>query len=342
MRLVPRQSSVKGTSQRPGGSRIALIFGISGQDGSYLAAHLLDLGFVVHGTARDKELSSFSGLKALGILHTVSLHSCALDDFRSVVTVVSNVRPDYIYNLAAQSSVALSFERPVETVDSIVHGTINILESIRFLSLKSRFYNAGSSECFGNTVDRPADEATPFVPRSPYAVGKAAAFWSVANYREAYGLYACTGILFNHESPIRPSRYVTQKVVRGAVDIAEKRTDVLELGPLDICRDWGWAPEYVVAMQRMLNCDDPTDFVIATGQTYSLQQFVDAAFAAVGLRALDHVRTNPALKRPTDIAYSSGRPDKAKQTLGWSATIAMPRVVELLMEAELKRRKLAH
>ena len=234
-------------------NRTALIFGVSGQDGAYLADLLLRNGIEVHGTSRDKEISSFAGLRALKILDQVKLHSTVLGDFRSVVTTIEKVRPRYIYNLAAQSSVGLSFDQPVETIDSIMHGTINVLEAMRFLALDARFYNAGSSECFGNTQHIPADEGTEFRPRSPYAVGKAASFWAVANYREAYGLFACSGILFNHESPLRSTRYVTQKIVRGATDIAEGKLPVLELGALGLSRDWGWAPEYVVAMQRMLD-----------------------------------------------------------------------------------------
>lgn len=317
----------------------ALIFGISGQDGAYLADLLLRKGFEVHGTSRDKELSTFSSLRALGILDKVELHSTVLGDFRSVVTTIKQVQPHRIYNLAAQSSVGLSFDQPVETIDSIMHGTINVMEAMRFLALDARFYNAASSECFGNTHHGPADEATEFRPRSPYAVGKAAAFWAVANYRESYGLFACSGILFNHESPFRSARYVTQKIVRGAVDIAEGKLAVLELGTLDLSRDWGWAPEYVDAMQRMLDQPEPSDFVIATGETHSLTDFVAGCFACFDLDWQDHVVTSDALRRPADIVYSSGNPQKAKDQLGWSATIKMPRVVELLIQAEQARRR---
>jgi GDPmannose 4,6-dehydratase len=319
--------------------RTALIFGISGQDGAYLADLLLRQGIKVHGTSRDKESASFSGLRALGILDKVTLHSTQLDNFRSVVTTLKTVGPAYIYNLAAQSSVGLSFDQPVETIDSIMHGTINVLEAMRFLALNARFYSASSSECFGNTLHEAADEASEFRPRSPYAVGKAAAFWAVANYREAYGLFACSGVLFNHESPFRSTRYVTQKIVRGAMDISEGKLSALQLGALDLSRDWGWAPEYVNAMRLMLDYPEPTDFVIATGATYSLKDFVAGCFSCFNLDWQNYVVTNDALRRPTDILNSRGNPRKAKDLLGWSATIKMPRVVELLVEAEQRRRR---
>jgi GDPmannose 4,6-dehydratase len=318
--------------------RRSLILGISGQDGAYLADLLLGKGFEVHGTSRDRESVDFSRLLRLGIYEKITLHSTTLEDFRSVVTTVKDVSPRYIFNLAAQSSVGLSFTQPVETIDSIMHGTINLMEAMRFLALDSRLYNAGSSECFGNTEIRPADETTEFRPRSPYAVGKAASYWAVANYREAYGLHACTGILFNHESPLRPTRYVTQKVVRGVMDIVEGKSNQLELGTLDLYRDWGWAPEYVVAMHRMLELSEPMDFVIATGETHSLTEFVAACFAYFNLEWQNHVRTDHNLQRPTDIRYSSGNPRKADLVLGWRAENKMPRVVELLMRAEQLRR----
>jgi GDPmannose 4,6-dehydratase len=262
-----------------------------------------------------------------------------LSDFRSVVTVLNNVRPSLIFNLAAQSSVGLSFEQPVETIDSIMHGTINVMEAMRFLALDAKFYNAASSECFGNTTEeQPADETTRFSPRSPYAVGKAASFWAVTNYREAYGLFVCNGLLFNHESPLRPARYVTQKIVRGAVEIAAGRAGAIELGMLNIARDWGWAPEYVDAMARMLDLETPEDFVIATGQTRTLEDFVAAAFASVGRDWRDHVVDNPALHRPIDIFYSSGNPSKAARLLDWKAEKKMIDVVGLLVDAEMQRR----
>jgi GDPmannose 4,6-dehydratase len=318
--------------------KTALVFGISGQDGSWLAKLLLKEGYTVHGTSRDREASGFTNLRRLGLYDRVRLHSAVLTDFRSVVQVISDTRPVEIYNLAGQSSVGLSFEQPVETLSSITLGTVNILEAIRFLAIDARFYNASSSECFGNTSQGPADESHPFHPRSPYGVGKAAAYWAVANYRESYNLFACSGILFNHESPLRPARYVTQKIVRGALDIAEGKAERLSLGQLSVERDWGWAPEYVEAMWRMLNHDTPEDFVIATGEAHPLEAFVSRVFARLGLDWRRHVDIDPGLMRPSDITYSVGNPAKAKRLLGWEAHTRMPGVVEKLLDAEIERR----
>jgi GDPmannose 4,6-dehydratase len=316
-----------------------LILGASGQDGAYVAELLVKRGLDVHGTSRDKELSSFANLRALCVYDSITLHSAVVSDFRSVVEVLKAVEPQYIFNLAAQSSVGLSFEQPVETIDSIMHGTINVMEAMRFLGLEARLYNACSSECFGNTrPDSPANEATPFHPRSPYAVGKAASFWAVANYREAYGLFACSGLLFNHESPFRPIRYVTQKIVRGAMDVATGRARTLELGNLALARDWGWAPEFADAMVRMIEFGSPEDFVVATGETNTLEAFVEATFACFKLDWREHVVRNDAFLRPSDIAYSSGDPGKAERLLGWKATKKMRDVVALLVDAERERR----
>jgi GDPmannose 4,6-dehydratase len=320
----------------------ALILGASGQDGAYLAELLVTRGLEVHGTSRDKDISSFANLCSLGIYESVTFHSVVVSDFRSVLAVLKAVEPQYIFNLAAQSSVGLSFEQPVETIDSIMHGTINVMEAMRFLGLGARFYNACSSECFGNTSpDSPANDMSPFRPRSPYAVGKAASFWAVANYREAYGLFACSGLLFNHESPFRPTRYVTQKIVRGAMDVASGRARTLELGSLSLARDWGWAPEYADAMVRIIEFDSPEDFIVATGETNTLEDFVAATFSRFKLDWREHVVRNDAFLRPTDIAYSSGDPSKAERLLGWKATKKMRDVVQLLVEAEQIRRKQA-
>ncbi len=312
----------------------ALICGIGGQDGSYLAKLLVDRGYEVWGTSRDASVAAFHGLDALAIRDKVKLTSMAVNDFRSVLQVIARVEPDELYNLSGQSSVGLSFEQPVETLESITVGTINLLEAIRFQGAPIRFYNAASSECFGDTKGSAADETTPFRPRSPYAVAKAAAFWAVANYREAYRLHACSGILFNHESPLRPTRFVTRKVVAAACRIAAGSRETLHLGNLSVVRDWGWAPEYVEAMWRMLNAPEPDDYVVATGESHQLERFVEAAFAAAGLDWKDHVVTDPSLYRPTDLHEGRANPEKARQKLGWVARYRMHDVVRAMIEAE--------
>jgi GDPmannose 4,6-dehydratase len=309
----------------------ALICGISGQDGASLAQLLLQKGYEVIGTSRDAQMSSFGNLVRLGVKEQVKLVSMALNDFRSVLQVLTKFRPDEVYNLAGQSSVGFSFDQPVETLESIAVGTLNLLEAIRFTEMPIRFYNAGSSECFGDTGGVAADEETPFRPRSPYAVAKATAFWEVANYREAYGLFACSGILFNHESPLRPERFVTQKVVSMAGRIAQGSGEQLCLGNMNIWRDWGWAPEYVVAMYLMLQQEQPADYVIATGESCSLQDFVATAFTAVDLNWHDYVVSDQSLLRPTDLVIGKANPSKAKEKLGWQAKYRMSDVVEMMM-----------
>ncbi|MBD8880543.1 GDP-mannose 4,6-dehydratase [Rhodanobacter sp. 7MK24] len=313
----------------------ALICGVSGQDGSYLARLLISKGYEVYGSSRDAQMQSFDNLRALGIKDKVNLVSMATTDFRSVLHAVSHVAPDEIYNLAGQSSVAMSFEQPLQTMESIGISTLNLLEAIRFTAANTKFYSAGSSECFGASAKQPCDENTPFRPRSPYAVAKAAAFWSVANYREAYGLHACTGILFNHESPLRPERFVTRKIIATAARIASGSNEKLHLGNLSISRDWGWAPEYVEAMWMMMQLDQAQDFVIATGQTCTLEEFVDAAFDAVGLHWHEHVVVDETLFRPADLAESRANPAKAQSALGWRARHAARDVVRMMLDAEL-------
>lgn len=317
----------------------ALICGISGQDGAYLARLLLGEGYEVYGTSRDAQMSSFPNLARLGILDRVHLESVSPVDFRSVLQALMKTRPDEVYNLAGQSSVGLSFQQPVETLESISVGTLNLLEGIRFTGRPIRFYNAGSSECFGDTGGTAADEATAFRPRSPYAVAKAAAHWEVANYREAYGLFACSGILFNHESPLRPERFVTKKIVAAACRIAAGSKEKLHLGNVSIQRDWGWAPEYVEAMWLMLQQDQPDDFVIATGESHSLEEFVGEAFACVGLDWQDHVVTDAGLLRPTDLAFGRGNPARARERLGWQAKYKMKDVVRMMTQEEQAKTK---
>lgn len=313
-------------------SKTALICGATGQDGAYLSQHLLALGYRVFGTSRDAQMIRAGNLRRLGIEESVTMLSMAPNDFRSVLQTIDRVRPDEIYNLAGQSSVALSFEQPVETLESVAVSTVNLLESLRFTRLNCRFYNAGSSESFGDTSGRAADENTPFKPRSPYAVAKATAYWEVANYRDAYGLHACTGILFNHESPLRPERFVTQKIVRAAWRIARGSDERLRMGDLDIERDWGYAPDYVVAMWMMLQSATPADYVIATGISTSLRDFVALAFERFGLRWQEHVDIDRSLFRPNELRQSRANPMRALDSLGWRAEHRVDAVIDRMID----------
>lgn len=298
---------------------------------------LLDKNYEVFGTSRDAQVATFANLQSLGIREHVQTHSMALNDFRSVLHVHKKVEPDEVYNLSGQSSVGLSFEQPADTMESISSGTLNLLEAIRFLDRKIRLYNAnaGSSECFGDTRGNSANEETPFRPRSPYAVAKCASHWLVANYRKAYGLFACNGILFNHESCLRPERFVTRKIVEVARRIAKGSDERLILGNTKIVRDWGWAPEYVEAMWRMLQMDSPDDYVIATGKSISLERFVELVFAKFGLDWRAHIEINADFFRPTDVAESSANPQKAAEKLGWRAQYEVEDVVRFMVGGKL-------
>ncbi|NKB77914.1 MAG: NAD-dependent epimerase/dehydratase family protein [Gammaproteobacteria bacterium] len=314
-------------------SKCALIIGVSGQDGCYLAKHLLSLDYDLVGLSRDAEQSNFNGLSRLGIKDRLVFDSISTTDFRSVAQVFQRYKPDEVYNLSGQSSVGLSFSQPVETIESHLQATITILEVIKFLDLPIKFYNACSSECFGeSSADSPSDEQTPFRPKSPYALGKAAAFWAVDNYRNAYGLFACSGILGNHESPLRSSRFVTQKIIRAAANIHSGEQDMLLLGNTDVIRDWGWAEEYVVAMNLMLGLESPTDFVIATGKSCSLWSFAELAFAEFGLDAKKYIQVNPALIRPSDIKSSYLSPKKASRKLNWKAQFDAHKTIKSLID----------
>jgi len=313
----------------------ALIVGVSGQDGTYLAKLLLEKGYEVIGTSRDAQAARFDNLARVGIAARVQIESMSPTDFRSVVEILSKWEPDEIYNLSGQSSVGLSFVQPVDALNSIVNGTVTLLEVIRFLKRPIRFYNAGSSECFGDVREGMAGEDTPFRPRSPYAAAKAAAHWMVANYREGYGVFACNGMLFNHESPLRPERFVTRKIAVAAARIAAGTQEKLRLGNLDVKRDWGWAPEYVVAMWRMLQQPSPRDYVIATGRLSTLAEFADSAFRTAGLDWRDHVETDPSLRRPTELQGFAGDAATARRELGWEARTVMPEVAEAMVRAEL-------
>ncbi len=322
-------------NQRPSEQeRRALILGISGQDGALLARFLLSRGYKVFGGSRDAEIQSFRNLERLGIKERVELVSLSLMDFRSVLKTISSTCPDEIYNLAGQSSVGLSFEIPVETFDSISVATVNLLEAIRFHDSEIRFYNACSSECFGDTQE-PASEDTAMRPRSPYAVAKAAAYWQVANYREGYGVFAASGILFNHESPLRPTRFVVQKIVSAAKRIAAGSDEKLRLGDLGIVRDWGWAQDYVIGMWQILQTPSPRDYVLATGRSSSLEELVAESFSQLALNWREHVVQDTSLIRPTDLSHSLADPRRAGKELGWQSSCSLSELVSGMIAEKL-------
>lgn len=313
----------------------ALICGISGQDGAYLSQLLLKKGYSVIGTSRDSQVNNFNRLHALGIKDEIKYCSMTINDFRSVLQVIDSFRPDEIYNLAGQSSVGMSFELPMETMESINIGTLNLLEAIRFMGGGIRLYNAGSGECFGDRKENPAKENDSFNPRSPYAVAKSSAFWATCNYREAYDIYASNGILFNHESPLRPSRFVTKKVISSAVRIFKGSKEKLSLGNIDIKRDWGWAPEYVEAMWKILQHNEPSDFIIATGKTHSLSEFISLSFSLLDLNWAEHTIIKNDLLRPSDLTCSKADPSKARKELGWEAKFKMKDIIKKMLDYEI-------
>ena len=318
------------------GMKVALICGVSGQDGAYLARYLLERGYRVWGSSRDAQANSFKNLKRLGIFDRVSFLSIAQDDARSVLNGVATANPDEIYFLSGQSSVGLSFEQPAETFESLIYGVLNFLEAIRFYGNKTRFYHASSSECFGNVnAGTAANESYPFKPRSPYGVAKASAHWMVVNYREAYGLHCSNGILFNHESPLRPQRFVTQKIVSTACRIAAGSNERLKLGNLTGVRDWGWAPDFVEAMWLMLQQDIADDYVVATGKGYELAKFVEQVFAELNLDREKFVDIDQTLFRPSDISNSVGDPRKALDVLGWESSVTFQTLIQKLVKTEL-------
>jgi GDPmannose 4,6-dehydratase len=317
-------------------ARRALVCGVSGQDGSYLAKRLLGKGDQLHGTSLSCDDDSLVNLTRLGIREQVTLSQLELTDTAAVRAAVEAAEPQEIYNLAGQSSVGLSFAKPFESIESIARGTLNLLEAMRALGGGIRLFNAGSGETFGES-GQGADEKSRFQPRSPYAAAKVSAYWLLDAYREAYGLWACTGILFNHESPLRPERFVTQKIIAAACRIAAGSGERLQLGNLEVSRDWGWAPEFVEAMWAMLQTDEPEDLVLATGETNPLQGFLEAAFTQLGLEVAEHVESNPSLLRPADIRVARGNPARAKQTLGWQAQHRMADVVRLMIAARQRQ-----
>ena len=313
----------------------ALICGVTGQDGAYLARLLLQKGYTVYGTSRDVAGSSRRNLRLLGIDEDIRYLTLDVTDYRSVLTALESSKPQEIYNLSGQSSVGVSYELPFETIRSFTLGVLNIMEGMRFLGLHSRLFNASSGECFGETGNNAADENTAFSPKSPYAVAKASAYWSVQNYRHSYGLDVCSGILFSHESPLRNNNFVSRKIIAAACGIQRGEMDTLTLGNIDIRRDWGWAPEFVEAIWLMLQQEQLEDYVLCTGVAYTLRDFVRLSFEAVGLDYADHLGVSEQFLRPNDITDSTGSPVKAAAGLGWKAKFSLPQIVEMLIEAEL-------
>ena len=310
----------------------ALIIGVSGQSGTYLSKFLLEKGYEVYGTSRDHEVVSFSGLKKLGIFNQVNLFSMVTTDFRSVLKVIDVVRPDEIYNLAGQTSVGYSFSQPVETIESIVDGCLNILESVKFLKLNSKIFNPCSSECFGDTIEI-ANEKTNFDPMSPYAVSKVSSFWLTKNYRNSYDIFTCSGILSNHESPLRNERFVTMKVVNSAKRISDGVQDKLEIGNIDIIRDWGWAEEYVEAMWLLLQQEVPEDYIICTGKSISLEEFIRYTFEKFGLDYKKYIIINDSFKRPSDIKIGQFSNKKIADKLNWIPKYSVYDVIDKLVDS---------
>ncbi len=345
--------------KKTGDYRVALITGITGQDGSYLAELLLDKGYEVHGIKRRTSLFNTDRIDHLYRDPHESdqrfvLHHGDMTDSSSLIRIMQQVQPDEVYNLAAQSHVAVSFEEPEYTADSDALGALRTLEAIRMLGLekKTRFYQASTSELYGKVVETPQSETTPFHPRSPYAVAKMYAYWITVNYREAYGLYACNGILFNHESPRRGETFVTRKITRALSRIKLGLQDCLYLGNLNALRDWGHARDYVQMMWMMLQQDEPDDFVIATGEQHSVREFVDAAAAELGMhivwqgKDMDEtgtdqggrviVRVDPRYFRPAEVEALLGDPSRAKQNLGWEPVIRFEELVAEMVREDLK------
>jgi GDPmannose 4,6-dehydratase len=329
----PYLPRVEGTTKR------ALITGISGQDGSYLAELLLEKGYEVHGIIRRS--SSFN-TDRIDHLYTdpheqgvrLFTHYGDLSDSVALVKLLYELQPDEIYHLGAQSHVRVSFDIPEYTFDITGAGTVRLLEAIREAGVPARFYQASSSEMFG-AAPPPQNELTPFHPRSPYAVAKVASFWATVNYREAYDLFAVNGILFNHESPRRGETFVTRKITRAVARISAGLQDKLYLGNLEAKRDWGYAPDYVEAMWSMLQAEEPDDFVIATGETHSVREAVEVAFARQGLDPDEHVEIDPQYYRPSEVDHLLGDASKAKERLGWEPKVRFKELVELMVDADV-------
>ncbi len=322
-------------------SKKTLITGITGQDGSYLAELLLSKGYEVHGIVRRASTFNRGRLDAIYAdpkLHEkrLFLHYADLGELSSLSRLLSQVRPDEVYNLAAQSHVRVSFDIPEYTLDVTATGTLRLLEAIRELRLKPRFYQASSSEMFGKAQQAPQTEKTPFYPRSPYAVAKVCAYWATVNYRESYELHASNGILFNHESPRRGEAFVTRKITLAVAHILAGLQDKVSLGNLDAKRDWGYAKEYVEAMWLMLQQEKPDDYVIATGETHSVREFLEEAFGLVGLDWRKHVVYEPRYLRPTEVDSLVGDSSKAERQLGWKRKTTFKELVKLMVEADIE------
>jgi len=318
-------------------AKTALITGITGQDGAYLARFLLSKGYRVCGAFRRSSVINLERLDYLGIREQVELVPLDLLDLGSIIRVLGKCEPDEVYNLAAQSFVAVSFEQPMVTGDITGLGAARLLEGIKLVNPEIKFYQASSSEMFGKVQTVPQNEKTPFYPRSPYAAAKLYAHWMTVNYREAYGIFACSGILFNHESPLRGLEFVTRKITDAVSRIKNGQGKELLLGNLEAKRDWGYAPEYVEAMWLMLQQEEPDDFVIATGETHSVQEFVEEAFTFVNLDWREFVRTDTAFIRPAEVELLVGDPSKAKAKLSWQPKVTFNELVKIMVKADLKR-----
>jgi GDPmannose 4,6-dehydratase len=317
----------------------ALITGITGQDGSYLAELLLAKGYEVHGLIRRASTFNTSRIDHLYVdSHTpeakLFLHYGDLSDGARLVTLLSQIAPDEVYNLAAQSHVRVSFEEPEHTADTTGTGTVRMLEAVRLSGVNIRFYQASSSEMFG-AAPPPQDEETPFYPRSPYAAAKVYSYWITKNYREAYGLFAVNGILFNHESPRRGETFVTRKITRAVAAIKAGQQDFIYLGNINAIRDWGYAPEYVEGMWRMLQADEPDDYVLATGVGITVREFLEIAFDRAGLNWEDHVRFDERYLRPTEVDALRGDPSRAQTNLGWTPTVDGRELARLMVDADI-------
>ena len=315
----------------------ALITGITGQDGSYLAEFLLDKGYKVAGMARRASTESFERID--NIKGRIELKQADLLDQLSIIDAIKESEPDEIYNLAAQSFVPTSWTQPILTGEFTALGVTRVLEAIRHINKKIKFYQASSSEMFGKVQQVPQTEKTPFYPRSPYGVAKVYGHWITVNYRESYNIFACSGILFNHESPRRGREFVTRKVTEGAAKIKLGLAKELRLGNLEAKRDWGYAKDYVRAMWLMLQQKEPSDYVIATGKEHSVQELVEIAFGRLGFKWKDYVVIDPALLRPAEVDHLVGDHSKAKKELGWEPQVSFQELIEMMVEADMERLK---